>query len=323
MTSTPEKKLQISLIIPVKNEADSLDLLINSINKQSRAPDEIILVDGGSIDGTAALAEKLIAGDNRFHIIEAGEASPGKGRNIGTEKASNEWIAYTDAGIKLSDNWLEKLVEKHTENPETDIIYGNYAPIRETYFEKIASIVYVSPQNESGIRGKSIASSLMKKEVWTAIGGFPDLRASEDLIFMEQADKKGFHHVFAHAACVYWKLQPNLFRTFDKFLLYSRLNVLAGRQWDWHYGVLRQYLAVTPFVASAVFHSWWWLVVIVLWLFARTLKKMLAHRREFGTEMFFNPVIFFGVMFLILVIDFATFVGWGQAVLERKSYNNS
>lgn len=314
-----EKKLQISLVIPVKNEADSLDLLIGSINKQSYTPAEIIFVDGGSTDGTVELAQNLTAGDARYRIVEAGEASPGKGRNIGTENARYEWIAYTDAGIKLSDDWLEKLVEKATGKPEVDIVYGNYAPIRDAYFERIAAIVHVSPQNANGIRGKSIASSLLKKKVWSAVGGFPDLRASEDLMFMEAAEKRGFRHVYAPAAMIYWKLQPNLYRTFRKFVVYSKYNVWAGRQWDWHYGVLKQYLVATLFIVLAVFHSWWWLVAVVLWLFARTLKKTLAHSGEFGVKTVFNPLIFFGAMFLILVIDFATFVGWGQAILERKS----
>lgn len=313
------QKPQISLVIPVKNEADSLELLIDSINKQSYQPDEIILVDGGSTDETVELARRPTAADARYRIIEAGEASPGKGRNIGTENARFEWIAYTDAGIKLSDDWLEKLVEQITENREIDIVYGNYAPIRNSYFENSAALVYVSPQNDGGIRGKSIASSLLKKEVWVAVGGFPDLRASEDLMFMEAAEKKGFRHVFAPAATVFWQLRPNLSATFRKFVLYSKHNVLAGRQWDWHYGVLKQYLATAPFLAFAVFHSWWWLGVIVLWLFARTLKKARAHRREFGANTVYNPLIFFGAMFLILVIDLATFIGWGQAVSEKKS----
>lgn len=313
-----EKKLQISLVIPVKNEADSLALLINSVNKQSYAPDEVVLVDGGSTDGTVKLAEKLTAGDNRFRVIEAGDATPGRGRNVGTENARGEWIAYTDAGIELSDDWLEKLAAKAAENPEIDIVYGNYAPIHDSYFEKIAALAYVAPQNAAAHRDKSIASSLLKKKVWAAVGGFPDWRASEDLMFMEAAEKKDFRHVFAPEALIYWKLQPNLTSTFRKFVLYSKHNALAGRQWDWHYGVLKQYLAATPFAALAVFHGWWWLAVIVLWLFARTSKKMLTHRREFGAETLFNPLIFFGVMFLILVIDLATFVGWGQAILEKK-----
>ncbi len=310
--------MKISLVIPVKNEAESLENLCLSINRQTRQPDEIILIDGGSTDKTVEIARKIAARQTEFKLIETPQASPGKGRNIGVENARFEWIAFTDAGIKLENYWLEKLVEKTVENSEIDIVYGNYAPVIGNYFEKIATLVYVPAQTANGIRGKSIASYLMRRKVWAAVGGFPDLRAAEDLIFMEVAEKQNFKIAFAPNALVHWQLRPNLSGTFRKFVLYSKHNVWADRQWDWHYGVLKHYIVLVPILLLTLFHSWWWFAVVVLWLFARTAKRILFHRYEFGWQTLFNPLIFFGAAFLILVIDAATFVGWGQAILEWK-----
>ncbi len=102
--------------------------------------------------------------------------------------------------------------------------------------------------------------------------------------------------------------------TFRKFVLYSKHNVWAGRQWDWHYGLLRQYLALVPFLLLTVLHSWWWLASLPMWLVARMAKRILAHRYEFGVAPLFNPITFFGVGFVVLLIDAATFVGWAQAL---------
>lgn len=313
-----DKKLQISLVIPVKNEADSLDLLIDSINKQSRAPDEIIFVDGGSTDGTVEIFRKLTAGDARYRIIETGKASPGKGRNIGTENARSEWIAYTDAGIKLENDWLEQLVEKAAEFPEADFIYGNVSAVVDTLFKKCAMFAYVAPQPKTGIRVKFIASSLVKKKVWQEVGGFPDLRAAEDLMFMEAVEDQGFKTAYAQKAMVYWQPQPHFAGTFRRFVTYSKFNVWAGRWRTWHYGLAKQYLIIAPFAALAFWHSYRWAVIILLWLLARTAKRILLHKREFGFGALFNPLIFAGVLLIILTLDAATFVGWGQALLQKK-----
>ncbi len=313
--------MKISLIIPIKNEAESLENLCLSINRQTRQPDETILVDGGSTDQTVAIARKITARQAEFNLIETAHASPGRGRNIGAENARFEWLAFTDAGIKLEADWLEKLVEKAVADAKVDIVYGNYAPVVGNYFEKIATLCYVPPFRENSIRGKFIASSLLKKEVWKAVGGFPDLRAAEDLMFMEAAEKQHFKFAFAPDALVRWHLRPNFSSTFRKFALYSKHNVWAGRQWDWHYGILRQYLILIPVLLLTVFHSWWWLIVVGLWLFARTAKRILPHRTEFGLLALFNPLVFFGAAVLILGIDAATFTGWKQAYAENKPEN--
>lgn len=311
--------MKISLVIPVKNEAESLEDLYCSICEQTLQPDEVVLVDGGSTDKTVEIAKKLKGGTFNFKIIETPQASPGKGRNIGVENTENDWIAFTDAGIRLEKDWLEKLVQVAEISLQTDIVYGNYSPVTDAFFEKCAAISYVPPLRENQIRGKSIASFLMKKKVWEAVGGFHDLRAAEDMMFMEAAEVKGFIFDFAPEAKIHWYLQPDLTSTFRKFVLYSKHNVWANRQWDWHYGVAKLYLFVLPFILLAVLHSPWWLIGILLWLMARTVKRIVPHRYEFGLMPLLNPGYFFSIMFLILVIDLATFIGWGQAILSSKS----
>lgn len=310
--------IKISLVIPLKNEENSFVGLYESIRRQTLPPDEVVLVDGGSTDDTIAVVEKAICGQTNFKFIKTPQASPGKGRNIGTDNARNEWIVYTDAGIRLTDEWLENLAEKVMTTPEVSIVYGNYAPRIGSFFEKIAALTYVGAQKPNVIRGKSIVSYLMKKDVWSKVGGFPDLRAAEDLIFMEEAEKLGFTFAFAPDALLYWELQPNISSTFIKFVLYSKHNIWAGRAWSWHYGVLKLYLILIPVLFVTFFYPWA-AVFFALWLFARTLKRVLPHRFQFGLLNVLNPLVLLSVSFMILVLDAATFIGWAQAVLQKKS----
>ncbi len=306
------------MIIPIKDESNSLETLIVSIKQQRLQPAEVILVDGGSTDNTLELAEQLVGGDDKFKVIKVAKASPGKGRNIGTAAAQFEWVAFTDAGIKLENDWLEKLVEPLKNDSELEVIYGNFSPIIDTFFEKCGVFAYVPPQKKAGIRSKFIASSLMKKAVWEKVGGFPDFRAAEDLIFMENLEKQHFKTGYAPQAMAYWHLRPDLLSTFQKFVLYSKHNIWANRQWDWHYGIAKYYLALIPVLLLTIFYSWWWLLGFVLWLILRTIKRIAMHRYKFGLGIIFNPFVFIGVAFLILTIDTATFVGWAQALLHGE-----
>lgn len=312
---------EISLVIPVYNEEVSIEGLIENIRQQTCQPAEIIFVDGGSTDKTIEIIERTVSAQSNFKLIKTLRASPGKGRNIGVEHALYKWIIFTDAGITLDKNWIENLVKVRDGSPNADIIYGNYSPVADTFFEKCAAISYVPSLRKNQIRGKAIVSCLLKRSVWESVGGFPDLRAAEDLIFMEDAEKKGAIPAFAPDADVYWHLRPDIASTFRKFVLYSKYNVWAGRQWDWHYGVLKQYLVILLFIVLSVIQSPLWLIGVFLWLLARTAKRILPHRYEFGWMPLLNPVYFLSIMFLVVVIDIATFAGWVQAVLNREGLN--
>ncbi|MFL6334935.1 MAG: glycosyltransferase [Pyrinomonadaceae bacterium] len=316
--------LQISLVIPVFNEEESLARLVSSVRAQTRQPDEVILVDGGSTDRTVELARELAAGDESFRIVEAGRASPGRGRNVGAGAARYPWLAFTDAGIGLDPEWLERLAEKVLEEPGTEVVYGNFDPVTRTFFERCAAIAYVAPKTAHGAeaaltRGRFIASSLMRREVWRRAGGFPDMRAAEDLIFMERVEAEGARTRWAPRANVRWQLQPNLARTYRRFSLYSKHNVWAGRQRFWHYGIARQYALALPFVLLAFVHSAWWLVVPALGLAARAAKSVWRHREGRGLGWALNPLQFACVVLVLLTIDLATFAGWARALLTRPA----
>jgi glycosyltransferase involved in cell wall biosynthesis len=180
------RERKISLVIPVRDEASTIQELIESINQQSRKPDEVIFVDGGSRDATVELLRNACEKNPTFRLIAARKALPGQGRNIGVAQANYDWIAFTDAGNRLEPDWLEQLVAVADLHPEAGIICGNFEPVTDTFFTDCAAVAYIDQkvQRENGpCRGPFIASSLVRREVWHAAGGFPDLRAAEDLIF--------------------------------------------------------------------------------------------------------------------------------------------
>jgi len=306
----------ISLVIPVFNESASIAELIRSIQEQTLQPDEIIFVDGGSSDDTIELINAQTGHDPRYKTIRAGRAYPGKGRNIGATAAKNEWIAFTDAGIRLDKDWLKFMAEKRNEEPACSVIFGNFSPKVNTFFERCAAIAYVQSSKPGSIRGCSIVSCLLKKEAWEKVGGFPDWRAAEDLAFIEKIEAAGFKLAFAPNSMAWWQLQPGFASTFRKFDLYSMYNVWAGRQSHWHYGVLRHYLLMLAFCLLVVLHHWAWFLLVPAWMLARSAKRIIQHRHEFGIKILFNPAVIFQVALITLITDMATFTGWLKALVR-------
>jgi len=314
----------VSLVVPVRNEEASLPALLESIRRQTHQPADVILVDGGSTDATVRLARELAAADERLRVIEAGDATPGRGRNVGIGAARSEWIALTDAGISLEPAWLENLLRVVRADPQVSVVYGNYEAAPGGFFERCAALVYLPPKEARAgalIRGPFIASTLLRREVWEAVGGFPDLRAAEDLFFMEHIERLKFKTGYAPDATVWWQLQPTLAKTFRRFMLYSRHNVWVGRQWDWHYRLARQYAVWLVFCVLALAHSRWWLVFPVAGLLARAAKSIYVRREGRRPGWLVNPVQFACVVLIMLAVDLATFTGWAQAVWWRRNDN--
>ncbi len=311
--------MKVSLVVPVRDEAATINPLLESIAAQTRQPDEIVLVDGGSRDSTVEILKAARLRNPKIRVIEASKASPGLGRNIGIANARYDWIALTDAGNRLDPQWLERLLEVAQSHPGIDIVCGNYEPVMDSFFVECAAIAYL-PSRRFGpagdMRGQFIASSLVTSNAWRSVGGFPDLRAAEDLIFFEELDKKGAVVEWAPKAMVHWELRKTLGSTFRRFVLYSKWNVWVKRQRHWHYGVAIPYALAVPFLVLAVVHRWWWIVIPLSALFARVFRRIRQNRESRGLAWLLNPLRFAGVLMITLAIDLATFVGWIAALLK-------
>jgi len=253
-------------------------------------------------------------------VIEAGPATPGRGRNIGIAHAANDWIALTDAGIRLQSNWLEQLTAAAESNPDADVVYGSYEPTISSFFERCAALAYVAPRqirNGLPMRGPSTASMMIRKNAWESVGGFPDLRAAEDLIFFERLTEQNHKVAWAPEAIVHWQLQPSIRSTYRKFKVYSKHNAWAGRQKDWHHGIVKIWLVLATLLCLSIGHSAWWWVPFLLMFWARVIRRILKHLEQYGWGSLLNPLVILGVAAVTLTIDLATFVGWIQAAVSK------
>jgi|ERR1700741_4834279 len=315
--------MQVSVVIPVRNEENSIRELLDSLLTQTRPPDEIVITDGGSTDATPQIIEEYIANGAPVRLIRAGAALPGRGRNLGAAQANHEWIGFTDAGIRLEKDWLEALVAKAEGDDSIDVVYGSWQPVTDTFFKQCAAIAYVpAPTSHEGIitRPRFIASTLLRRKAWQEVNGFPEeLRSAEDLIFMDRVENAGYRFVFEPRAQVHWDLRPTLWATFKRFVVYSRNNIRARlfRQWQAavfrYYGVLAILLALVLIFKPAL--VWF---PIAAWLFllaARAAVSIKRNRVCYPASFLQNLMRASVIMSLLAVLDAAAIIGSIQWLL--------
>ena len=117
------KNQTISVIIPVYNVKEYLDTCLDSVKAQTYSELEVILVDDGSVDGSAELCDRYAMQDSRFRVIHQENAGASKARNRGIEEATGNYIAFLD-----SDDWLEpdayETLQHLLERENADVAFG-------------------------------------------------------------------------------------------------------------------------------------------------------------------------------------------------------
>jgi glycosyltransferase involved in cell wall biosynthesis len=326
MSQTRSNSIRISVVVPIRNEADSVRLLLDTLLSQTLAPSEIVITDGGSTDGTIEIVETFIKAGAPVKLIREQFALPGRARNIAIKNASEEWLAFIDAGIKPDQNWLAELADKASKNPDVDVVYGTYEPVIDSFFRECAAIAYVpAPGLEDGelVRSRSIASALMRRAVWEKAGGFPEeLRSAEDLIFMRRIQELKFKTQRTSRAIVYWTIRPNLAQTFKRFAIYARNNIRAGLFAEWQMRLLVYYTIIAASALTCFALGWWGLIFPpLLWLafiFWRSFKALHRNRTNYPASIVRNVTRLFVIMPIMTALDAATFAGSLNWLLRDK-----
>ena len=88
----------VSVVIPAYNCETFVEASVRSAMAQSVRDIEILVVDDGSTDGTAAVVEALCREDERVNLIRPGEnRGVAEARNLGVRSARADWVAFLDS----------------------------------------------------------------------------------------------------------------------------------------------------------------------------------------------------------------------------------
>lgn len=255
----------VSLVCTVLNEAASIDDLMRSIAAQTVRPREVIVVDGGSRDGTQAHIEwwhgRLGC---PLRLIERDGATIATGRNVGIAAARAPIVAVTDAGVRLDAHWLECLCAPF-DHPSVSICGGFFVPDARTPFE-VAMGATVLPAREDINPATFLPSSrsvAFRKEAWSAVDGYPEwLDYCEDLVFDLSLRDRGLSIAFAQEAVVHFRPRGTLRAFWRQYFRYARGDGKADLWRKRHAVRYATYASLVMLVVLGKRSRWLWPVAL-------------------------------------------------------------
>jgi len=258
--------VNVSVIATVLNEKDAIERLLESLEIQSRPPDEVVIADGGSTDGTlAVLSAWAASGRLPLRVLKKPGANISAGRNAAIAAARGDVIATTDAGVRVQKGWLEALIAPFEEQESTRfvaMVSGWFEADPQNVFETALGAT-VLPHMQEVKPDKFLPSSrsmAFRKVAWQAVGGYPEwLDYCEDLIFDLRLQDLYGPSPFVPEAIVHFRPRGSLQSFFKQYYQYARGDGKADLWRKRHAIRYLTYLVAGPLlVGLALFHSPWW-----------------------------------------------------------------
>jgi hypothetical protein len=123
------KSLEVSIIIPAYNASETIAATLESVLAQTHPYWEAIVVDDGSTDGTAEVAQRYVDRDQRIRMVQQRNGGEAAGRNGGLPLARYDWILFLDADDWISPLHLEHMTAALLADPDLDAVHCGSARV--------------------------------------------------------------------------------------------------------------------------------------------------------------------------------------------------
>ena len=171
--------LNLSIVIPLYNKAQSIKQTIDCIQAQTYQDWEIIIVDGYSQDGSLDIVQELAAADERIHIhMQENRRGVTPARNESVMHAQYEHIVFMDADDYWEDSYLERMVALIQDYPDCGIwgiahgtMVGDKKVPDQRFVTPYRGILPESPWAEWGCPFWTSATAI-SKTAFEQVGGF-------------------------------------------------------------------------------------------------------------------------------------------------------
>jgi glycosyltransferase involved in cell wall biosynthesis len=222
--SVATDRQSVSLIATVLNERRSIDQLLASIARQSHKPDEVVIADGGSNDGTREALQKAAECDASLRILTLPGSNISEGRNAAVKAAQHDVLLVTDAGVVLPDDWVERLCAVMWARPDVDMVGGFFHSAPRSTFEWAlgATTLPLEDEIDPDTFMPSHRSVAYRRSAWERVGGYPEwLDYCEDLVFDMRLRELGGRIAFEPAATVEFQPRASAGAFFKQYFRYA------------------------------------------------------------------------------------------------------
>jgi glycosyltransferase involved in cell wall biosynthesis len=203
----------VSVVATVLNEAEDIGRVVPSLLAQEPPAAEVIVVDGGSTDGTWEWLEAAHAKDARLIAIRdetcslkysAGPVS--RGRNVAIKAAKSDVIACADAGCTYAPDWLRNLTGPLVAGVAEYALGGSCIDATGSTVWDVAAAPFFSIKLGANEPTKSCTarSVAFTRRLWERIGGFPEsVLVGEDTLFDLEARRQTAPAFIRNAKALY------------------------------------------------------------------------------------------------------------------------
>ena len=227
----------ISFVSTIFNDRDGLERFFAVMSMQTQLPDEVVIVDAGSKDGTWELMQAEASRMDRpwkMKAIQEVRCNVARGRNLAIEASAGDLIVSTDIGCDWDPEWLADLVAPLQNDPSVELVIGSWA-VRKQDLSGPWAITEWALKGDQRLEAteKSYSSSrsiAYRKSVWEALGKYPEdlTLAADDAVFHYLIEMAEVKRVGAPMVRCYWHRHESLQGFFKEAYRYGLGDGEAG-----------------------------------------------------------------------------------------------
>ena len=306
----------VSVVATVLNEVQDIGRVVYSLLAQNPPAAEVIVVDGGSSDGTwewldsaQATYPSLIAIRDETCSLKHSPGPVSRGRNVAIAVSSVQIIACADAGCTYAPDWLANLTGPLVSGQAQYALGGTCLDPDDYTAWDVASAPFFSIKLAPAEPTKSCTARSMAftKELWRQIGGFPeDVLVGEDTLFDLEARSRTRPYFALNAKALY--RPQNTFRSAcHQMARYALSDGQAGVRWARMFRNAARCLAQ---VLALALLRWTWIPFAAIFV----LELWYAYHRDWR----FLPR--FGLKAILARLVFSVCIPWVVAVNQIRGH---